>query len=135
MTKRIATGPFVLTLPTGEKKQFCAGEEIGAEHADHWWVQAHSTEVDAKAEAKRRAAQEADAEKLQRLTDENAQLRAQLNARPAELVAARAEADKLKAEIAALRASTASTPPPAAAADPKKKEGTSKKDDKEPSEK
>lgn len=124
--KRIATAPFELTLPGGEKKMFALGEKIDDEHADHWWVKAHSTIVDPKAVAARLAQEAADADERQRLEEENKELRADAERLRREAEQHKADAAALRADAERFRAESASTPPAVGAADQKKK-----KDDKE----
>ena len=48
---RIVKTDFVLTLPNGEKKQFAVGEQVTDEQAKHWYVAAHTDELEAPTEA------------------------------------------------------------------------------------
>lgn len=48
---RIVTKAFVLTLPNGEKQQFAAGEQVTDKQAEHWYVAAHTEELQAPAKA------------------------------------------------------------------------------------
>jgi len=139
--KLIASAPFELTLKNGEKKQYVLGEQIAAEHADHWWVKAHSTEVDAKAESARLAEQEAGAAELQRLKDENSRLWIRNSNLEEDLEKLAAEVQQLRPlveraqeqekELATLRAQRDSLKAELAAGTDQTKDGGKKKSDKE----
>ena len=62
---RIVTKPFVLTLPDGGKMVFPVGAIVEDANADHWYVIAHSDEVERELPKRKRKADKGEAESVE----------------------------------------------------------------------